>query len=317
VLVFTTETRGLSAERAGELVAHRATKLNPILNKALLFKKVDSVARGNFAAEIIATLHASGAVLALVAPAFPEAGRTVDNGVLKVRDWSGQDAAIPLRELFPREKTEAIGVLPAGSEECLQQEIADALTKGVRILLCDATTQIDLDRLAAAGLNVHRPLLWAGSAGLAYALAGKVPAPRERAATETAKRRGRTLLFAGTDHAVTSLQIAHLQQEPGGMNRPVHRPPYISTESIVATFATEPVGGLILTGGDTASFVLRALQASNIELAGEVARGIPWGFVEGGLADGCVVVTKSGGFGERDALVRAFEFCERRFCDPA
>jgi uncharacterized protein YgbK (DUF1537 family) len=103
------------------------------------------------------------------------------------------------------------------------------------------------------------------------------------------------------------------------MNRAVHRISgvSISNERVIAIFAAQPVGGLILTGGDTASFVLRALQATSIRLAGEVARGVPWGFVEGGMAHGCVVVTKSGGFGEREALVQAFEFCERRFCDPA
>jgi uncharacterized protein YgbK (DUF1537 family) len=78
-----------------------------------------------------------------------------------------------------------------------------------------------------------------------------------------------------------------------------------------------PVAALILTGGDTAAFVQRSLGASRIELGGELARGIPWGFVEGGVADGCVVITKSGGFGDRDTLVQAFEFCERRSYETA
>jgi uncharacterized protein YgbK (DUF1537 family) len=215
--------------------------------------------------------------------------------------------------------------LSTGSEQHLAQGIARALTKGTRILLCDSTTPADLERLAAAGRQMQQPLLWAGSAGLAHALAEKlapfipIPIPNPKTASPPAQRHGRTLLFIGTPHPVTSLQVAHLEHESGGLDRAIHRIPCAaaSEQEVVAAFATRPVAALILTGGDTASFVLRALGASSIALAGEIARGIPWGFIEGGMADGCIVVTKSGGFGQREALLQAFEFCERRFSEPA
>ncbi|MYA79184.1 MAG: four-carbon acid sugar kinase family protein, partial [Acidobacteriia bacterium] len=35
--------------------------------------------------------------------------------------------------------------------------------------------------------------------------------------------------------------------------------------------------------------------------------GIPWGRLEGGLADGTTVVTKSGGFGGPDLLLRVVD----------
>ena len=65
------------------------------------------------------------------------------------------------------------------------------------------------------------------------------------------------------------------------------------------------VSGLVLVGGDTAHSVLAGLQANAVELGGEVQRGIPMGTVAGGDADGKFVVTKGGGFGDRDALVNA------------
>jgi 4-hydroxythreonine-4-phosphate dehydrogenase len=37
--------------------------------------------------------------------------------------------------------------------------------------ICDALTDADLDRIALAGTSLHRPVLWAGAAGLAAALA--------------------------------------------------------------------------------------------------------------------------------------------------
>jgi uncharacterized protein YgbK (DUF1537 family) len=320
VWAFTTETRDMPPEQAGERVSSGLTAFGPILDSALLFKKIDSAARGNFGVEISAALDCSRAVLALVAPAFPATGRTVKAGVLTVRDWSGQDVSTPLRDQFQHVPPASIEVLSAGPEQLLQQGIARALRNGTRILLCDATTEADLEELAAAGLKTEQPLLWAGSAGLAHALAGELCASTTTAAAlQPARRVGEVLLFVGTPHPVTSLQIAHLEQKSRGMNRTVHRIPGVaaSEQEVITAFATRPVASLILTGGDTASFVLHALGASSIELAGEIARGIPWGFIEGGMADGCVVVTKSGGFGEREALAQAFEFCERRFCDPA
>jgi uncharacterized protein YgbK (DUF1537 family) len=224
-----------------------------------------------------------------------------------------------LRDLFVHEDENKIEVLPTGSEQQLEQGIARALTKGTHILLCGSTTQADLETLAAAGLHAQHPLLWAGSAGLAHALAGKLPRSTTRAAAQTVQRHGRTLLFVGTPHPVTNLQVAYLEQKSVGMDRATHRIPCVeaSEQEVVDAFAAKPVAALILTGGDTAAFVLRALGASSIVLAGEIARGIPWGVIEGGIADGCMVVTKSGGFGERAALVHAFEFCERRSSDPA
>ena len=74
---------------------------------------------------------------------------------------------------------------------------------------------------------------------------------------------------------------------------------------------------MVLTGGDTAAFVLARLNASAIRLSGEIAPGIPWGYIEGGDADGRIVITKSGGFGQQDTLMQAIQFCSRRICEIA
>ena len=97
VWAFTTETRNLSPEQAGERLAASMSALSPVSQDALFFKKMDSAARGHLSVEIMAALRSSGAALALVAPAFPKAGRTVQSGVLNVRDCSGQNATISLR----------------------------------------------------------------------------------------------------------------------------------------------------------------------------------------------------------------------------
>jgi uncharacterized protein YgbK (DUF1537 family) len=168
---------------------------------------------------------------------------------------------------------------------------------------------------------MQQSILWTGSAGLAYALAGTRPTASATAPFQPLQREGRTILFVGTDHPVTTLQVSHLEADAS--DHTIHRVNWKSPSqpAIRAAFAAAPTAALVLTGGETAAFVLRALGASSILLAGELAPGIPWGLIEGGAADGCVVVTKSGGFGSHDTLLHAFEFCNRicngRACAPA
>mgnify|MGYP001292098683 CR=1 FL=1 len=323
VLAFTTETRNLPPEQAAKLVTGVVANLKNASSPHLLFKKVDSAARGHFGAETLAALNASGAVLALVAPAFPQAGRTVRAGILSIRDAAAQDTTVALWDLFPTVDSAYVDTLPAAAESELEQRIARALAANIRVLLCDAQSQADLERLAAAASRLQQPILWTGSAGLAYALAATLPASRSSQSVRPAQREGRTILFVGTDHPVTALQVSHLEAHPDAPDHAIHRVNWAnpSHQEIRAAFAAAPTAALVLTGGETAAFVLRALDASSILLASELAPGIPWGIIEGGIADGCIVVTKSGGFGPHAALVHVFEFCNRfcngRACAPA
>ncbi|MGE5675903.1 MAG: nucleotide-binding domain containing protein, partial [Mycobacterium leprae] len=70
----------------------------------------------------------------------------------------------------------------------------------------------------------------------------------------------------------------------------------------------QPVGGAILTGGDTAKAVCGQLGVTGLELVKEVETGVPLSRLVGGL-NGLVarlpVVTKAGAFGNDQTLVRA------------
>jgi uncharacterized protein YgbK (DUF1537 family) len=68
-------------------------------------------------------------------------------------------------------------------------------------------------------------------------------------------------------------------------------------------------GALLLTGGETAIAVLRSLGAGGLRLTGELEPGLALGILAGGPFDGLAVMTKAGGFGDADALVRAWEAC--------
>jgi uncharacterized protein YgbK (DUF1537 family) len=64
------------------------------------------------------------------------------------------------------------------------------------------------------------------------------------------------------------------------------------------------LGGLMLTGGETANAVCLALETVAVRILGELQVGIPWGRLVGGVASGLPVVTKAGGFGHADSLIR-------------
>lgn len=287
VQAFNTDSRSLSPAKASRLVLRTAAALasNP---HTLLFKKIDSAARGPFAAEILAAHRAFGSRAILLAPAFPAAGRTVRNGILEIQDATGQRTQIDIASLFPPRSRGLIGHISR------PEELAAALDTGMSVLLCDASTQSDLEALVRAA-EKFPGLLFAGSAGLAHALASRDARRIRHTPPPSAER---TLLVAGSDHPVTKLQLETLDRvDPRAVQ--VLRLDFSPRDParILDTFRTLAPQVLILTGGDTASLVARTLGAHSFILHGELAPGIPWGNVQGGIAEGCIVITKSGGFG--------------------
>src|SRR5215472_18043291 len=116
----------------------------------LLYRKLDSLLRGNALADLAGVLAATGAICCIVAPALPGEGRTTVGGVQR---WPGGEA--DLRVL-----------------------LAPLVVDGY-VELRDAVTEADLDRVAEDAL-AHGDRVLAGSAGLAAALAralGLSPAP--------------------------------------------------------------------------------------------------------------------------------------------
>lgn len=68
------------------------------------------------------------------------------------------------------------------------------------------------------------------------------------------------------------------------------------------------LGGLILTGGDLAMGVCTFLESSALSIEEEVLPGIPFSQLIDGPYQGLQVVTKAGGFGQEDALVKIVKF---------
>jgi uncharacterized protein YgbK (DUF1537 family) len=167
--------------------------------------------------------------------------------------------------------------------------------------LLDAVCNQDLDDIVAA--NLDKRVLWAGSGGLAWALARKLYG--EPRVLEPPRVEAPLVFCIGSDHPATVEQVRALRTQ---RVFPIVRG-QTSTDEIQRT--VRGAGALFITGGDTASLVLAAIGAQGIAVRHEVLTGVPWGVLVGGELDGLPVVTKSGGFGAPDTLLRVAEFFKR------
>jgi uncharacterized protein YgbK (DUF1537 family) len=117
------------------------------------------------------------------------------------------------------------------------------------------------------------------------------------------------LFCIGSDHPVTVEQQRHLLALGRGecmvLNLSVRQ---TSLERVRESIESAAPTALVLSGGDTASLVCRALGVRRIELEDEIVPGIPWGYLCGGAFDGSRVATKSGGFGAPHALIQVADF---------
>ncbi len=303
VVAVSTESRGLGFEEARGAIGSAARRLSGY-SPRILFKKIDSTLRGNAGAEIAAAVSAFGCDLAVITPAFPAMKRTVVDGWLRV-EGPGEFDPVELEPYFR-----------AQGFDCRRHIVTDAV--------CDA----DLDAVVEAMRGSKARILWAGSAGLAAALARSISMDREpkRLQHGTAP----VLFCIGSTHAATVAQQRRLAAERPvrevsaewaaaaevadalreGRHVVLHVPRGRISEARIAELLPprKACGALALSGGDTAAHICRALRAHGIELHDEVSAGIPWGTLRGGTMDGIAVVTKSGGFGDSGALIHIADF---------
>jgi uncharacterized protein YgbK (DUF1537 family) len=319
VQATTTESRDLSVAEARVRVRSIAERLPADVE---LFKKIDSVFRGNTAAETAVTLRHARYDLAVVAPAYPALGRTVHEGVLHIHDAAG-DRSLPIAELLANAGC-SLTELPAGlSAEELTAALRAFLNNPSPAILCDTATQDDLAHIVSAARSLGKKILWIGSGGLAHALAAALRPLKPRPAPSP--RFGHAIFFIGSPHLVTRKQVEHLQSSTRiaeyrsdaacssatDLLVPVVLDQTSAEEIRGAISAHDPsqIGCLFMTGGDTAHFVCRALGIHALRLQREFAPGVPLAIAEGGPFDGVSVVLKSGGFGEPDLLCRLLETC--------
>lgn len=254
----------------------------------LLFKKIDSTLRGHPAVEmaaISAALREHGRPSwGLLAPANPAMRRTTRGGrvfvdaqplehsVIWKREHSYPDAdlATVVRSAGLRAITLPLAEL-RGEESGIRRTLAAAASdQGAgTIVVSDAETDDDLDRLVAAARQCP-PGFFAGSAGLAHALARSLPGrPRARVTLDPTSRG--TLVAVGT-LAQVSREAAHCLAAREGIDL-VHVTPAGLEGSAPHDAQLALSIGARLTRGETAVALLDVPDVAGGALGSRYARG--------------------------------------------
>ena len=257
-LAITTDGRDQPAEAARARA--RAATDHVLGLGARPYKKLDSRLRGHVSEELQGVLEAwPGRVL--LCPALPAEGRVTAGG----RQCHGGEV-VDLREI-------------AGTDG--------------RVVLRDAATDADLDRVAAE-VTADPQLLPAGSAGLAAALARALHPGRRLSGAWPAVRRPLGLVGSKTEVTLIQVERAITAGHP------------IQHRGRDGRLELGDHDALFVSGGGTAQGVLTELGASGLELCGEVVPRAPVGFVRDGPHAGLLMCVKSGGFGGPDAIADIF-----------
>jgi D-threonate/D-erythronate kinase len=289
-----------------------AAKLAPLLAGAdVAYKKIDSLLRGPWVAELDACLRTGQWDACLVAPAFAHQGRRTRAGQHYALHHDGRWSAVGqnIMEQLRERGLEARPGDPAGE-----------LARGISVF--DAETDADLDRIVRIGRRYPGRLLWCGSGGLAGALA------RGTDVSAPAILKRPVLGVFGSDHPSTSAQLAACDGIMVGtadirrdLNRIRHRldggialvkletPGAVSRAEAAQHFAAEimhigqsldPPGTLLIAGGETLKALCVAVGGGALLVSGRLEPGVPRSVIQGGSWAGVDVISKSGAFGPPD-----------------
>jgi len=289
IIGVSTNTREIDAEEARSAVAD-CTRLLP--RSVAVFKKIDSRMKGHIAAE----LDAIPFQRALVVPAIPDFGRLVKDGRL---GGFGVDEPVDIASRLGRHAAKAD--------------------------IPDVGTEADIEA-AVERSGFDLPV---GARGLAEALARRM-APEPNRTVRPFATPGITFIVGSRD-PITKAQVAALREAVPRMSyvaapdgaAPRHLPAP-STVNLIE--ATEDAGcadpakvarrlaetllrlppregeAIFISGGSTAQIVLEGLGVDRLELLGEALPGLPIA-----RAKQFTIITKSGGFGDRQTLVRLLD----------
>lgn len=233
ILSVSTESRNTDPDSAEEAVRKVVSQVFPLFPAEIVLKKVDSTLRGNIEAELIALCDAVApgpSTPVIFAPAYPANGRTVSGGYALVdgipisQTFAGRDALAPARSslvasIFTKWRDRvgnlSFSVLEEG-EESVKAEITRLVRAGRPLIVADTLKDEDLSLLARAAMSLRNRPIWAGSAGLAKALARETVVPGQASGStwrsERAPSGGPTLVLYGSLNPASAAQVEHARR---------------------------------------------------------------------------------------------------------
>jgi uncharacterized protein YgbK (DUF1537 family) len=166
LLIIATDTRSLPAQEAGAQI-FKVTKELQKLKPELIFKKIDSVLRGNIAEELIAQMKAEGKGRAIVVAANPAFRRTIQDGIYYIDGVPLKDTFFSTDPEFPVTSSSVIEIIgDQRSVKVKNLKAEDSLPEN-GIIVGDVTNNSDLAKWT--DFNSNSTLL-AGASGFFEAI---------------------------------------------------------------------------------------------------------------------------------------------------
>lgn len=230
VLAIDANTRA-SDPREAAAIMERLIRVHARADNLLVYKKIDSTLRGNVAAELKAVLAAQKSLMgngtqaiAVLAPAFPAAGRTTVAGRLLVKgsplhatDLWRYERKSPPESLNAMIAESGLRSAPVGLSAIRGEKLRETLSELAReadVLACDAETEEDLRAIANASMALGRGAVWVGSAGLACHLPHAAGLQREAPPRPAPLTTEPILFVVGSGSSVSRRQAQFLESRP-------------------------------------------------------------------------------------------------------
>jgi uncharacterized protein YgbK (DUF1537 family) len=343
-------------------------KLVQLAEPKYIYKKIDSLVRGNAAQELEAVMDALGSTFAVVAISFPTNDRTLCNGILVHNDINGDKTEVDVRRRFADNMKRRVQGIELATirqgKNAVQSVMEQGHSLGIEVFVADAVTDEDLSIVRDSALALNSKTVFCGSAGLASQLSILEGRDCKEEVLLQVKD-GVTIIVVGSRNVCTAEQVLALVDKTGMPVITVLTKEILENEidkvcsevlyqadnlitsgyklltvavdtlfidlkdssddfhdnvvdslkiaDTIGIFVKElfkryPISTILSSGGDTSLAILRSLDAKAIELDLEILPGIPIGRLIGGMAEGLIIITKSGGFGQRDSLIRCIEY---------
>jgi uncharacterized protein YgbK (DUF1537 family) len=193
LLIIATDTRSLPVTEAKATIANLTRQLLQ-LNPCLIFKKIDSVLRGNVLDEINTQLEVSGLTRALIVPGNPLHGKTIVDGVYYYQDKPVHLSNYANDPAFPVKSSDVKKMLRANGSIQLLKKHQEMPQNG--IILGEVSKETDFIRWIEKAGN---QTLIAGAAGLFNSLLNYLrPVPSGVSAPVKAFKTPRLFVFGST-----------------------------------------------------------------------------------------------------------------------
>ena len=212
VVSINSNSRGMNPDDAYRVVYDTVKELKPTDNEYFVYKKVDSVLRGNPGQELAAVMTALDLPFALVAPSFPANRSVMENGLLSPNGDTSSGAIINAVKIFAEgahRKTENIPLqkIRQGADSVLAY-IKEHNDRGTEIFVADAVTDSDLEIIFETSSLLEKKHILTGSAALAKQAARYLGASKEKKKAEKHEANAKpALIIAGTRQRATAEQL--------------------------------------------------------------------------------------------------------------